>query len=145
MAALLSRASVFIKNIPKTQDDWLEKRRRHALDSRKGVLEVFDCLLLRNIKEHPIHHLPDNIKKPGFPEFLICFGKAAAQAPLGSGENQPVSYYRWLVFLTLYEIALAAQYSLNTVNNAQRIFYAILTRNNEYTEPILRKYRGAVK
>ncbi|KAI1841092.1 hypothetical protein JX266_012685 [Neoarthrinium moseri] len=98
-------ANDFFQNIPKTEDDWVRRRKSLGIATVEGILEAVDILCL-NGGRNPIHHGPPDSDKDAFISFLGKFGELTIESLCQAERELKFSRYRLQVFFALCNIAL---------------------------------------
>jgi hypothetical protein len=108
------RTASFFTDLPKTEDQWCEKRKSARLSSEEDILFTARCLATARLKSIPF---TDHTQKPDLQDSLICFAENVREALAGSNSYSNISHFLSLIFVATCCVAKKKGYP---VDDAQR-------------------------
>lgn len=137
-----SRMYSFFENLPKTEDEWYEKRKSASLLNESDILSTARCLATAQFSSIPF---TDHTKEVDLQDSLVSFAKNVGEALAKAKSYSNTSHFLSLIFVATCCVAITQGHKTSLVDDAQRKLIEVSRAKCNKGGPQLTNDRAAVK
>ncbi|KAK3304817.1 uncharacterized protein B0T15DRAFT_253506 [Chaetomium strumarium] len=128
----IKRTATFFNNLPRSEDQWREKRENLGLSDAHGILSAVGCLTTGRLGNDS--GFTDHTAKPDLQDALEAFAANAGSYIASTRRNLQLSRFLSLILIATLCVAIHEGHPVHLVDAAQRKFLAASRRNGKCEE-----------
>ncbi|KAH8909457.1 hypothetical protein BR93DRAFT_924438 [Coniochaeta sp. PMI_546] len=137
------RTTCFFKNLPISEEQWVQKRKSVGLSSSDDILRAVDYLTTGKLTYD--NSTTDYTTSPDVQDVLNAFAHNSGKSLVKGQFTQMLSHFNSLVFIATCQVALDQGHPKSGVDDAQRQFLEESSGKCEAAPKQLAKHRSAVR